>query len=253
MLFSWQVILLVVLGLVLGSFLNSVIWRLKVGKSIAAKHSLCPHCRQELSAKELVPLLSFALQRGHCRHCRERISWQYPAVEAASAGLFVLFFLHFGLTWALLVNLVFLLFLIVIFVYDLRYYLILDIVTVPAIIFALAANLLLGFSLLNLLLAGAIGGGFFLLQFLVSNGRWIGGGDIRLGFLLGLMSGWPGILVTLVIAYFLGAVVGLVLVAARKKDLSSRLPFGVFLTAAAVIAILYSQPIIDWYLRLVWF
>ena len=142
-------------------------------------------------------------------------------------------------------------FLIIIFVYDLKYYLILDEVVIPAAIFAFLVNLSLGLSFWNLALAGLIGGGFFLIQFLISKGRWIGGGDIRLGVLMGLMLGFPLILVAFFVAYLVGAIVGLVLISLGKKKMSSQIPFGTFLSAATFFTFLYGQEFFDWYLNLI--
>ncbi|MBI5621611.1 prepilin peptidase [Candidatus Falkowbacteria bacterium] len=239
-------------GLILGSFLNSVIWRLQAGKSLWERHSVCPVCRQALAGRDLVPLLSFIRLGGRCRYCRDRISWQYPAVELATAAFSFIFYWHFGLTLRLALAIVFLAFLMVIAVYDLRYSLILDVVTIPAMILAWLGNVWLGEGGLRLLLAGIVGGGFFLLQFVVSRGRWIGGGDIRLGSLMGLMLGWPQILVALMLAYVVGAFVSLSLVVAGKKQMASTVPFGAWLSAATVVTLLWGQLIIQWYVAMLW-
>jgi len=139
---------------------------------------------------------------------------------------------------------------IVIFIYDLRWYLILDIITLPACLVMLIFNLILGFSLWNLLISGIIGGGFFLIQFVISKGKWIGGGDIRLGLLLGLSFGWPGVLAAIIISYFLGSFVGLGLIAAGKKKWGSEVPLGVFLTVGAIIILFWQEQILNWYLNI---
>ncbi|PIT90318.1 MAG: prepilin peptidase, partial [Candidatus Komeilibacteria bacterium CG10_big_fil_rev_8_21_14_0_10_41_13] len=143
---------------------------------------------------------------------------------------------------------VFACFLIIIFIYDLKYYLILDKVSLPAFTIALILNVLLGYNVGNLLLASVIIGGFFGLQFIISQGKWIGGGDIRLGLVMGAMLGWPLALVALFLAYILGAVFGLILIISRRKDWQSQLPFGTFLTAATLIALLWGHEILSWYL-----
>jgi prepilin signal peptidase PulO-like enzyme (type II secretory pathway) len=159
-----------------------------------------------------------------------------------------------NITWILgaqlLIWWIFAAFLIIIFVYDLRYYLILDKVSLPAIILAFIANLFLGHSWLNLLIAALLAGGFFLAQFVFSQGKWIGGGDIRLGLLMGMMLGWPHILTGLFLAYVLGAIVGLFLIAIGKKTLSSKVPFGTFLTLAILVTLLYGDILLHWYLNL---
>jgi prepilin signal peptidase PulO-like enzyme (type II secretory pathway) len=138
-------------------------------------------------------------------------------------------------------------FLIVIFVYDLKYYLILDTVIIPAAIIALAGGLFLGYPILQMLIAGIVAAGFFGIQFFVSRGRWIGGGDIRLGFLMGLMLSWPFVVLALMLAYILGSIIGIGLILAGKKKLGSQVPFGTFLTLATYIVLLYGTQLFNWY------
>jgi len=134
-------------------------------------------------------------------------------------------------------------FLIIIFVYDLKYYLILDKVSIPLIIIALIFNLVLGMSFYNLLIGGLVGGGFFLVQYLISRGRWIGGGDIRLGIAMGIILGWPGVLLALFLAYLIGSVGAVILLALKKKKWGSEIPLGTFLTVATFIWLLYGDII----------
>ena len=261
-------------GLAIGSFLNAYIYRLHAGKSVFRGRSFCPLCKKTLLAKDLLPLISFALLKGKCRFCRKEISWQYPLVEAAVALLFVLGYLRFiGNPFAettLLADLAgFVSFLcavaifIVIFVYDLKYYLILDKVTVPSFFVFLFFDVLLvilkggamhGFArgvLLPVLLylaAGVVGGGFFAIQFLVSGGKWIGGGDIRLGVLMGMALGLKHLLIALFLAYVLGSVISLCLIAIKKKKFNSQIPFAVFLVPATLATLLYGDLIAAWYI-----
>lgn len=195
--------------------------------------------------------------RGRCRYCTKQISWQYPAIELATGISFLLIFLRLESTAASVVDLVaqfiayavFTSFLITIFVYDIRHYLILDKVALPGILFAFLANLLLGLIWWQMLLAAVIAGGFFAVQFALSRGTWVGGGDIRLGVLMGAMLSWPGVLVALVLAYGIGGLVAMLLLAMKRKTLQSRVPFGPFLTVATFITLLYGQNIIDWYMN----
>ena len=144
--------------------------------------------------------------------------------------------------------LIFSCFLIIIFVYDFKYYLILDKVSLSALVVAVVLNYLTGYSIINLLMSAVIIGGFFFLQFILSQGKWIGGGDIRLGLVLGAMLGWPLCLVALGLAYVVGAIVGLGLIILKKKQLNSQLPFGTFLSLAIWVCLLWGQKILDWYL-----
>ncbi len=251
-----------ILGLFFGSFLNVVVYRLHRAESFIKGFSKCLFCQHRLYPKDLVPLFSFLWLKGKCRYCRQRFSQQYFWVELFTAIAFVLIWWRIfptadlaiwldQVTWLAASQVIFwwLLasWLIVIFVYDFKYYLILDQVSLPAIVFAFVGNLLLGDSWLNLLIAALAGGGFFLLQFVLSKGRWIGGGDIRLGLLMGMILGWPQIITALFLAYVLGSIVGIGLLLTKKKGWQDKLPFGTFLTVATILTMLYGQEIIKWY------
>ena len=244
-------------GLIIGSFLNCLVWRLRTGESLLGR-SYCLKCKKQIAWYDNLPVLSFVLLKGKCRQCGGKISWQYPIVELTTGVLFVLaYYLNYELritNYELIIQLLRDWFLIsammVIFIYDLRWRLILDVVTLPAGLVVLILNLALGFSLWNLLVSGIIGSGFFLLQFLISGGKWIGGGDIRLGLLMGLALGWPGVIAAIIISYFLGSLVGLGLIAAGKKRWGSEIPLGVFLAAGTIIDLFWQERILDWYWNL---
>ena len=241
-------ILVIILGLVVGSFLNAVIYRLKVGVSFLKGRSYCPFCEHDLTFWDLIPLFSFVFLKGKCRYCQKPISWQYPLVELATALAFLLLIWHFGLGYEFFVYLIYTCFLLVIFTYDLRYYLIPDKVSLPAMVVAfLLSFFVLKISLISLLGGALIGGGFFLVQFVVSKGKWIGGGDIRLGILMGVMLGYQQLLVALFIAYLLGSFIGLGLIIFGKKKLRSQVPFGTFLSLATFIAFLFGDLLIIFY------
>jgi prepilin signal peptidase PulO-like enzyme (type II secretory pathway) len=236
-----------ILGLVIGSFLNCLVWRINTKKGIWLGRSVCPRCSHALDWKDLVPLVSWFCLGGKCRYCRQKISWQYPAVEMLTVVVFVLMYFKFGFTLTLLANLITASFLIVIFIYDIKYYLILDRVSLPAIIFAIFSVLVFNYGFMNHLAAAVIGSGFFALQYFLSGGRWVGGGDIRLGFLMGVVLGLPQVVAAIFIAYFLGAIVGVGLLLTKKKKMGSEVPFGAFLVPATLIVILYGNQIMNWY------
>jgi prepilin signal peptidase PulO-like enzyme (type II secretory pathway) len=254
------IFILFILGLIVGSFLNAVIFRLHAGESFWGGHSHCMHCKHELGPKDLVPVLSFALLGGKCRYCHKKLSWQYPAVELLTAIVFAAFGFHYGgFAWSLIRDLFFVGVFIVIGVYDLKHYLILDRVLVPNLIIATVAAISFdvvrhcGVTSIHCqtgggILSGLLVAGFFYLQYVLSRGKWIGLGDVKLAFLFGMVLGWPLALVGLFIAYLAGAAVGLGLIAAGKKHLSSRVPFGAFLAAAVVITLLYGPRLLSWYL-----
>lgn len=242
-----------IIGVAIGSFLNVVIVRLHQRKGFTVGRSHCPKCRAIIAWYDNVPLLSYVLLAGKCRNCRKPISLQYPLVELATALLAAWSYVQFGLSMQLLVNLVFIFVLEVIFVYDLRHQLIPDSLTIPAMIFAFIANILLGVSLWSLVMGAVIGGGFFALQYVVSKGKWIGDGDIRLGVVMGCMLGWQHVLVALFLAYLVGAVIGVTLIISRKAKMDQAVPFGPFLAGATIVALLYGRDLVNWYLNALYF
>lgn len=244
-------------GLVVGSFLNAVLYRLSVGDSVFRGRSYCPHCKHELGVSDLVPLVSYLVLRGRCRYCKKGIALRYPLVEAATAAAFMGVYARYlqrpdGLTtWFDVVSVsVFTAYLIVIFVYDLLHYLILDVVVIPAIAVAAVINLIRGHSVTAMLIGATVCGGFFAAQFFISRGKWIGGGDIRLGLFMGVLLSWPLVLVALAIAYIAGSIIGIGLIAFGTKTMESKVPFGTFLTVAAYVTLLYGNAISEWYLGL---
>jgi len=243
-----NVFLVAILGLIVGSFLNAVIYRLHKKVSFLRGRSYCPWCKHDLSAKDLIPLFSFLFLKGKCRYCRKNISWQYPLVEFGTMATFLILYWQFGLTLDFFVYLIYTSLLMVIFVYDLKYYLILDKVSVPAMaVAAICSYFILNISILDMFVGVLIGGGFFLLQFYISKGKWIGGGDIRLGIVMGLMLGWPAILPALFLAYVLGSIIGIILIISKKKKMKSQVPFGTFLSLATFLTFIIGDVVIDYY------
>jgi len=241
-----------IFGLSIGSFINCLIWRIHEKKTILGR-SFCPKCKHKLSWYDNIPLFSFFFLHGKCRYCGEKISWQYPIVELITAVLFVLaFFIHFsGSNFLLIVRDWFLIsVMIVVFIYDLKYYLILDIISLPSILIIFIFNFFLGFNLLNLLISGIIGGSFFLFQFLISKGEWIGGGDIRLGILMGVALAWPMSVIAILLAYIIGVIAVLPLLISKKKKFKSEIPLGIFLSTATIITLFWGEAILNWYLNL---
>jgi len=268
-------ILFFILGTIFGSFLNVIICRLKTGESIFKNRSHCPSCQKKLNWCELIPIISFVIQKGKCRNCGKKISWQYPLTELAT-GLVFLLILNFQFpisNFQTLIHTGFLLliscFLVVLFVFDLKHYLVPDIIIYPAIVIAFLYNFqfsIFNFSarggpalgwqsifnslIFNYLLAGLIAGAFFLLIVLVSRGKWMGMGDVKIGILMGLILGIPQIFVALFLAFLIGAVVSVVLLILKKKTLKSEIPFGPFLIGATFIALFWGEFLLNWYLGL---
>jgi len=243
-----------ILGLIIGSFLNCLIWRLHEDESLLGR-SYCPHCRHMIAWYDNIPLLSFFLLGGKCRHCHKPISWQYPSVELATAVLFLLLWQNdmaaADLTLRLLRDWFLAATFVIIFVYDLRWQLVPMVVVWSASAAVLILNLLLGWSPVSLLLFGAVGTAFFLAQYLLTARRGVGEGDIWLGLLLGLaFPSGPQLLLVMIVSYVIGAVIGLGLVSVRKKGWQSRIALGPFLMIGAFTALIWGDAIINWYLGL---
>jgi len=231
-------------GLILGSFLNSLAYSLYY-KLPLWRRSFCPKCKKNIKIKDLMPLLSFIFLGGKCRFCKGKISWQYFVVELATGLVFVLFFVKYGaLNLFLCRDLFFALILIFLFVFDLKYYLILDKIVLPALILAIIVSLASGLGFLNLIIGILIGALFFGLQHIISKGSWVGEGDIKLGALIGAMLGWPLVILALALAYIIGGAVAVFLLASARKKFGDILPMGTFLTAAAIIVLLWGEDIL---------
>lgn len=265
-----------IFGLIVGSFLNCVIYRLQTDEKVGGmSRSHCVKCGHILRWYDLIPVLSFLMLRGKCRYCKKPISIQYPFVEIATGAMFLLIFnFQFTIFNQSLINLqgfaqlsylwIITCFLIVIFVYDLKHYLILDKVIYPAIIIAflyslfgvLSFGVFEGFAfaplnfepLISQIFAAILASGFFAIIVFGSRGKWMGAGDIKLGFLMGLILGYPQILTGLFLSFLFGAIIGTGMIIAKKKTLKSQVPFGPFLVAGIFTAIFYGEQILNWYL-----
>jgi len=237
------------LGWEIGSFLNCVIYRLQTRESFLSGRSYCPHCKHILSWQDLIPIFSFLILKGKCRYCKKKISLQYPLVELATGilfiGVFRITFPNFLLsTFYFLISS----FLIIIFVYDLKHYIISDKIIYPVIGIALFYNIFSIKTLINYLFWAVLAAVFFLVIFLISRGKWLGFGDIKLAFFMGLFLGFPNVLVALFFAFFIGAIIGIGLILVGKKTLKSEVPFGPFLVTGTFIALFFGNQIINWYL-----
>ncbi len=261
-------------GLAIGSFLNVVIYRMENGEDIVRDRSHCMDCKHNLAWYDLVPVFSFLILGGKCRYCGKKISMQYPLVELITGVLFVVAFgfWNLGFDWVLdfgiwdLIKLSYFLFLIssliVIFVYDLKHYIIPDKIVYTAIIISIVYLLLgflnfsnwdlfrisdFGFRIFSPFVAAFLAAGFFLAIVLLTNGRGMGGGDVKLAFLMGLVLGWPKILLALFLAFTLGAVCGIILMILKKKNFKSEIPFGPFLVIGTLVAMFWGEKVVKWY------
>src|SRR5947199_859503 len=243
------------MGLLIGSFLNVVIWRVPRKLSVVRPPSHCPQCETPIRPADNVPVLSWLLLRGKCRHCGNPIPFRYPLVEASCGVLFAAVAARFGADWALPAFLVLTAALLAISIIDLEHFIVPDRITAPLTVSALA---LLGLA------AAADGNGWrfgrsllgglaffaFLLLLNIVNPRGMGMGDVKLAFSLGLFLGWLGwgqVFLGGFLAFLLGAAVGVALIATKVKGRKDHVPFGPFLAAGTFMVILWGAPILRWY------
>lgn len=245
-----------ILGTFIGSFLGVIITRLPKGESIIRGRSHCDHCKKTLTILDLVPLFSFLFLQGKCRHCKARLSWFYPLIEVLTGALFVLISLHVGSTYQVVsikyeIELFYYLFivsaLIVLFFIDLKYGILPFSIIFPTIVVTFLYIILnTQYLLLNNLFAALGAFLFFLTLFLGTRGRGMGFGDVVYVILMGLLLGFPKIVLGLYIAFVSGAFISLILVWLQKKKLHGGIiPFGPFLVVGTLISLFWGQYLID--------
>ncbi len=242
-------VLVFIFGTILGSFLNVVIYRLPRGLSLVAPGSRCPHCQTPIRPHDNIPLLSFFLLRGRCRTCRASIGWRYPVVEAAAGLLLAALWVRFApsAAWVPFVAAgVFALTLVAVFAIDLDHQIVPNAITYPGLAAGVLLAILQG-RVVPSVLAALGAGAFFLLVAIVSRGG-MGGGDIKLAAMMGAFLSWPAIAVALLLAFTLGAAVGVLLLGLRKRSRKDPIPFGPSLAVGGVIALFASDAILHWYL-----
>ncbi len=271
-----DLILVFVLGLAVGSFINVCIARLPQGESVIAPRSRCPQCKAPIAAYDNVPLLSYVLLGGECRNCRGKISALYPAVELLTALLFISLYLRNGLTWNLLAEAVFISLVIPLIFIDFRHFILPNAITLPGMLIGLVLSplqplerwqdslTLVLYSLLNVhsdshlplalfgsLLGIVLGGG---LLWLVAEGYYrlrrvegLGFGDIKMMGMVGAFLGWKLAWLTVFLASLAGSLFGVYLMAVHGRGLKHQLYFGSFLGAAAIVSLYYGSELLNWY------
>lgn len=245
------VFIIFIFGAAMGSFIGAAVYRMKNKKSIIRGRSECEKCGKKLKWYELIPIFSYLFLRGKCGKCGKAIGAELLLTEIICGALYAAaYFYHRSPALLLIRDWIFLGGLVFLFIYDLKYKILPDLVTIPVAVAVFIINIILGVKITDLLLGVAVGGGFFLLQYLVSAGRWIGDGDIRMGALLGAALGWPNAIVAVFTAYILGGFYGGYLLVRKKAELKSQLAFGTFLAIGGAIALYWGEKIINWYLGL---
>lgn len=239
----------VLFGLVVGSFLNVVIYRVPRRESIVWPASHCPECGANISLRDNLPLISYVLLRGRCRSCKARISPRYPLVEAVTAFLFGAAAYEFGLSLELLPALVLLGALVVLSGTDLTHRLLPNVVVFPVTLagFALSVVANPSYWWVYLVSAAVVGGGLFALALAIPGG--MGMGDVKMGAMLGAFLG-PYAALAVFIGAVAGAVVSGVLMVAGKMERRSRIPFGVFMAFGGVVALFFGRDLWNTYLQI---
>ncbi len=258
-------ILIALLGAITGSFLGVVIARTrKKQKGIWFGRSICPHCKKNLKWYHLFPIFSYLALRGKCGFCGKRISAHYLGLEILTAGLFTLAYAsstfissNFTFDYSKLESFIFLTviftFIALIFFYDLLYKEIPDRFSLPAIVVAFIFAIISGEPTLsqigiNFIIIAIFFGG----QIVISRGAWLGGGDLRLGALMGVMLDVKNMVLALILSYVIGAILSLILIATKKANRKTAIPFGPFLIIGLMIAMFFGDTIIAHYLQLVY-
>lgn len=257
-------LLLVLLGLVLGSFVNAFVWRLHTKRDWVRERSECPHCHHVLGLFDLIPIVSWLLLRGRCRYCSYKIE-DSPLVELALSVLFVISYWYWPVSvegqglFTFVLWILFLVGFLALTVYDLRWFLLPNKIVFPliglAVVQVVAACIYE--SSFQPIVPAAVGilvvAGIFYLLFQVSRGMWIGGGDVKLGIVLGALAGG---LVEAFLLLFIASVAGMLasvpLLIQGKVHRKTQLPFGPFLIVGVIVVYLFGSRIIDWYVGLIY-
>ncbi|MEK7171327.1 MAG: prepilin peptidase [Patescibacteria group bacterium] len=253
---------LFILGAAIGSFTSVIIYRLhKKEKGIFGGKSSCAECKTALKPLDLVPILSYLVLRGKCRYCNKEISYMYPALELVTGALFALLFYKFQFVdsnlvfseailgmYALYAFYTFVL--VFTFFFDLHYLKVSDEILIPAILIGLIATIATPLTphFIDALIGLGIGVAFFGLQSLVSRGKWVGLGDLRIGAFMGVILGWELMLVALFISYMIGSAISIFIAIKQKKFYGVKVPFAPFLVTGTFLTIFLGDKILNWYL-----
>ena len=267
-------------GALVGSFLNVVIHRVPLEKSIVFPNSACPNCQSAIKSYDNVPILSWLILGGKCRSCRNPISARYPAVELLTALVFVLVYWQLGFNWFLPVGLIFVATMISLIFIDSEHMILPDVITFPLLFFAFVVRLVFpliyqtGFfhdtrvaplvtldlsvspwmlSLMGAFIGALVGGGsLWLVGEIWKRLRGIeamGFGDVKMMFGVGALLGWQLTILTIFLGALAGSIIGIfVMMKDRENGMQAKIPFGIFLGIGAIIALLFGEQIINWYI-----
>ncbi|MDD4765304.1 MAG: prepilin peptidase [Atribacterota bacterium] len=243
------------IGLVIGSFSNVCIYRIPRNESLVWPGSHCPKCSKPIKFYDNIPLISYIILKGKCRNCGEPIPLQYPIVELATGLFYLALYLFYGLQLIALVYMILCSVLIIISFIDLKVEIIPDTISLPFIVI----GFLLSFFLRNInpldsMLGIITGGGSLLLVAIFGSKLFkkeaMGGGDIKLAAMIGAFFGWKLTLLSLFLSFFLGSIIGIIVLAASKDKSNNIIPFGPFIALGAMISMFWGNAIIHWYLMI---
>ncbi len=259
----FDLIIVFIFGLMMGSFLNVLVVRVDELETVVKGRSHCPKCKKILKWYELIPLFSFLLLKARCGKCKEKISWQYPIMELATGLSFVAVYNYvinqsLPKGWeigSVAFYLIIVCVLILLFMYDFTKMIVPDEFVYPAIGLAIVFQCLAIYFIPNyrlgwmdLVYGLLIGAGVPALLSVPSRGKWMGYGDISIGALMGLVLGYPLVIAGMFMAFCSGGLIGSLLLLSKKKKMTSAVPFGPFLTASTLVALIWGDYLINWYL-----
>jgi leader peptidase (prepilin peptidase)/N-methyltransferase len=253
MYYGIEIILIFSLGLIVGSFSNVCIYRIPRNESIIYPASHCPKCSTKIKPVDNIPLLSYILLKGRCRNCGSKISIQYPVVEFLTGLIYLIIYLTYGLSIQSLVYIILASALVIIAFIDLQEQIIPDVISLPGIVVGLILSFIVPYiSFINSALGALVGGGIILIiagvGSIIFKKEAMGGGDVKLTAMIGAFLGWRYTIISLFLGFFLGALIGIILIMTRIKKREDAIPFGPFIALGSIITFLWGEKIIAWYL-----
>jgi prepilin signal peptidase PulO-like enzyme (type II secretory pathway) len=243
-------IIIIISGLVIGSFLNVVIYRIPFNKCISKPSSFCPVCGHKVRFYDNIPLFSYLFLKGRCRDCKTRISPRYPLVEALTAFLFAFSYYFNGLSFYMMLSVILISVLIIVSFTDIEHGIIPNVIVLPFTAIGLIINIILIPQKWWIILAFAFGAFLFMLIISLIYPKGMGMGDVKLS----LMSGSflvEKIIPGLFIGFLAGSIYGLIMIIIKKKKFRQTIPFGPFISIGCIIALFFGNKIINWYLRFI--
>ena len=251
---SFMALYSLLFGLAFGSFMNVCIYRIPLKKSIIRPPSSCPSCGKKIRFYDNIPLVSYLVLLGRCRHCRHPISWRYPAVEAITGLLSLALFIRYGLSYQYILFFLFTATLVTISFIDLDHQIIPDVLSLPGVFAGLAIAFIPGSISWIDSLIGIIGGGgaLFIVALIyerLTGKQGMGGGDVKLLAMIGAWMGWRSLPFVLLISSLTGAIIGSVFLLAAGKGYRVRIPFGPFLSLGALLYFFFGPQLTNWYFQ----